>query len=113
MSDPYLDYWVESVVCSLDSAGIQATADQIKAIAKDIKISHDYYGEAFGHHEADIACKARITKETKMEVVREVRSLCDQMGEDSRFVDHMRYDQKMALAKVFNLEEHLKSGGKL
>ena len=44
-----MDYWEEAVACSLDEHGIQATDEQIKAIAADMAINHEMYGTAHGY----------------------------------------------------------------
>lgn len=42
-----MDYWQEAISDSLDENGVVVTADQLKAIAYDIKLSHENYGMAF------------------------------------------------------------------
>ena len=43
-----IEYWIEAVSESLESAGLDATKNQINEIAKDIKISVDCMGLATG-----------------------------------------------------------------
>jgi hypothetical protein len=47
MSDPYLNYWMETVQNSLTESGIYATREQIEQIASDVQCSHENYGLAF------------------------------------------------------------------
>ena len=48
-TDPYLNYWIECVAVSLEENGVSATKEQIEAIARDVRCSHEMYGEAFGY----------------------------------------------------------------
>lgn len=49
MSDYKLNYWIESVACSLEEQGVSLPQETIKAIAKDMINSAECEGMAFGH----------------------------------------------------------------
>ena len=42
------DYWEEVVAQSLEEQGIEATPEQIVAVATDMQVHHENYGMAFG-----------------------------------------------------------------
>ena len=42
-----VEYWEECLASAFDEHGVSATPEQIKAIAEDVKVSHENYGMAF------------------------------------------------------------------
>lgn len=44
------DYWKDVVSEALEEAGVIATREQVDAIAKDVAMGHECYGQAHGHH---------------------------------------------------------------
>jgi len=49
MKNYKLDYWIESVSCSLDEHNIKVPAETIEAIAKDMLNASECQGMAFGY----------------------------------------------------------------
>ena len=43
------DYWYECISNSLEELGIKTTDENIKAIANDVRISHENYSTFMGH----------------------------------------------------------------
>lgn len=39
------DYWIECVACTLDDHGVEATQEQIEAIAYDVQGAHEVHGD--------------------------------------------------------------------
>lgn len=52
MSEAVANYWRECIAEALSGAGVQATVDQIKMIALDVKIAHQNYEMAFPQPES-------------------------------------------------------------
>lgn len=44
-----MDYWKECIEAAFNDAGIEATPEQIEAVAGDVECGHENYGMAFGH----------------------------------------------------------------
>lgn len=63
------EYWEESVASSLEEAGVVVTAEQIKAIADDMEISHDQHDMAYGLDVASSNLSA--SKEQELSALRE------------------------------------------
>jgi hypothetical protein len=42
-----LNYWAECLCNSAEENGIQLTNEQLNLLANDVKIGHEYYGQAF------------------------------------------------------------------
>jgi len=61
-----MDYWMESVTCAFDEAGITATPEQIKDVTGSMQISHENYGLYTGLDEATKGCKSEAEKELEM-----------------------------------------------
>lgn len=68
------EYWTIAAEEALDEAGLDATTEQIKAVAKAMEAAHDMYGEQHGHHEASRSLWA--DKEREISDLR--RQLCDE-----------------------------------
>lgn len=50
MGDALSNYWEECVASSFDEHGVTVTTDKLAAIARDIELAHEMYGEAHGHY---------------------------------------------------------------
>lgn len=44
-----MNYWQECIGCAFDEAGLSASEEQIKSIAKNVEFAHNMYGEAHGY----------------------------------------------------------------
>ncbi len=44
-----ISYWEECIFAAFNTAGIQATKDQVNMVAGDVEVAHENYGMAHGH----------------------------------------------------------------
>lgn len=58
-----MDYWRECVMIGLEEAGLEATDDQIDAIADTVKVGFENYGMAHGYDA--IRCESEESRELK------------------------------------------------
>lgn len=57
------EYWIECVSEALETAGVVATQDQIKSIARDMEGGHECIGMAFGDDVASANLSAHRERE--------------------------------------------------
>src|SRR5215813_12734091 len=110
---PYFDYWHEALGCALDEASCYEalTDEQKNSVAKAMQNASEGMRMAFGWDEADKTVRRMNDKEAMTEVVIEVEKLCADMGEDPRILEVATHEQKLALARIFNLRDYLSRKG--
>ncbi len=73
MNDPQRDYWTECIETAFEDCDIDATLEQIEAVAGDVEASHDNYGLALyqpsgDHRDTEIAKLKKALAEERAKV---------------------------------------------
>jgi len=82
------DYWEECISYALDEVGIVATPKQIKSIARDVEVSHENFGMAFGHDAIPDPRKLeveKLKKELKDEQDKVICTVCKGTGNETSY----------------------------
>lgn len=83
MSNSYIEYWRESVGCSVDELGIVLTESQLNQMANDMRESQELMGMAFGYDQINCQDRSEIEllkEELEREKSKTVCEKCNGMG---------------------------------
>lgn len=95
------DYWNDCISEALNDVGLEATPEQVDAIAGFVEVSHDNYGMAYGHDAIPNPLLSEIGRQKGI-----LKQSCEQYDTE---ISRLKKDHEWELARLRSIINELRS----